>query len=280
MYEYSSRRFNFSQYISCASCTIRIETAAARTLATDKELAENGGWVTVDDGEQQRRLRYVWRQTRAEVMVVVPVPPGTGARDVVDVSLRTKPDTVAEGVADLIRVVIKRKHVGGGDADSGDGGGDRARSDNSLIVLEGELSFQAKLTSGDEEVDWEIKDFPGTRVARDRRLGEPSAAEAGAAAERIEADTVVAESTGGGTESCPGRRGIEVTLRKHCPIPNAVVWWRSLLKGDPEIDISSINGRAKNNSHQSAWEEAMGMFKEKMAERKQRGKISVDTGDN
>ncbi|CAN0453117.1 unnamed protein product, partial [Hapterophycus canaliculatus] len=75
------------------------------------------------------------------------------------------------------------------------------------------------------------------------------------------------------------RRGVEIILRKHCPVPNATVWWKSFLKGGPEIDVSTIKGRSTNN-HQSVWEEALGMFKDKVAARKAQGKIPVDTGEH
>ncbi|CAN0138130.1 unnamed protein product [Ectocarpus sp. 13 AM-2016] len=180
---------------------------------SDERLTENGAAVRGDANGGRQALQYVWRQARAEVVVVVPVPAGTHAGDV-EVSLRAKPETIAEGVADLIRVAVK-----------------------------GELAFQAKLGAEDEgEVEWELKDYPAS------------------------------------SSSNGDRRGVEIVLRKHCPVPNAVVWWKSLLKGGPEIDVAAIKGRATNN-HQSVWEEALGMFKERVAARKGQPKISVDMGE-
>ncbi|CAM9416279.1 unnamed protein product [Ectocarpus sp. 4 AP-2014] len=182
-------------------------------LMSDERLTENGAAVRGDANGGRQALLYVWRQARAEVVVVVPVPAGTRAGDV-EVSLRAKPETIAEGVADLIRVAVK-------------------------------LAFQAKLGAEDEgEVEWELKDYPGE-----------------------------ASSSSNGD-----RRGVEIVLRKHCPVPNAAVWWKSLLKGGPEIDVAAIKGRATNN-HQSVWEEALGMFKERVAARKGQPKISVDMGE-
>lgn len=217
----------------------------------DDQLAENGSavWRNTEDGG--RVLHYVWRQARAEVTVVVPVPSGTRAGDV-EVSLSAKPETIAEGVAELLRVSVKAARTGG------DPGANAAGQKGAELqsLLEGELAFQAKLDAeGEGEVDWELKDYPGTVVARDTAAG----GEKG--------------SAGGGD-----RRGVEVVLRKHCPVPNAAVWWKSLLKGEPEIDVSAIKGRATNN-HQSVWEEALGMFKEKVAARKSQGKIPVDMGE-
>lgn len=240
-------------------------TAAPRPKAqapiSDEQLAENGAAVWGDADGGGRVLHCVWRQARAEVTVVVPVPPGTRAGDV-EVSLSAKPETIAEGVADLIRVSVKKAaRTGGGDGGASGAGADAAGQKKGAglrsSLLEGELAFQAKLDAeGEGQVDWELKDYPGTIVARD------SAMEDG-------------EKEGAGSGD---RRGVEVVLRKHCPVPNAAVWWKSLLKGEPEIDVSAIKGRATNN-HQSVWEEALGMFKEKVAARKSHGKISVEMGE-
>eukprot|EP00903_Cladosiphon_okamuranus_P006365 g6234.t1 len=237
----------------------------ARAPINDEQLAENGAMVWADAEGGGRALHYVWRQARAEVTVVVPVPAGTRAGDV-EVSLSAKPGTIAEGVADLIQVSVKKAARTGGDDDGGDcaAGGAKAAGQHKgtgvllSALLEGELAFQAKLDAeGEGQVDWELKDYPGTVVARDCAAGDGEKGGAG----------------GGGD-----RRGVEVVLRKHCPVPNAAVWWKSLLKGAPEIDVSSIKGRATNN-HQSVWEEALGMFKEKVAARKSQGKFSVDMGE-
>lgn len=227
------------------------------TPPTDAQLTENGGQVFEEQPGGGQRLSYAWRQARGEVIFVVPAPPGTRAADV-RVSLRAKPDTVAEGVADVVKVAIQKE-------------------EEMEVLLDGELLFQAKFDEGDD-VDWELKDFPSTIVARDggSEHGDRTGLGEGQGLTRESADNSVSH----GSKASPGedRRGIEVTLRKHCPIPNATVWWKSLLMGAPSIDVSSIQGRAKNN-HQSVWEEALGMFKENVAARKAKGKISVDVGD-
>ncbi|CAM9222535.1 unnamed protein product [Scytosiphon promiscuus] len=242
---------------------------------SDHMLAENGAAVHRDTGDGREVLHYVWRQARAEVTVVVPVPPGTRAGDV-EVSLRAKPETIAEGVADLIRVSI-RVNEGGNRAAAGEASGVGL-----MHLLEGELAFQAKLEADSGgEVDWELKDYPGTSVARDSP-GD-SGGDDGGSVPSI--SSAAGATTGGASTSSSGsisdgdRRGVEIVLRKHCPVPNATVWWKSLLKGGPEIDVSAIKGRATNN-HQSVWEEALGMFKDKVAARKAQGKISVDTGEH
>lgn len=252
---------------------------------SDEQLAENGAAIRRDDTDSGRSvLHYVWRQARAEVTVVVPVPPGTRAGDV-EVSLRAKPETITEGVADILRVSVKTTEEetrrGGSDDASGEGAGATAavRQEGAALilpVLEGELAFQAKLEAeGEGGVDWELKDYPGTVVARDSPenvdVVDGAASEPEAADER-------GRGAGAGSSGGKDRRGVEVVLRKYCPIPNAAMWWKSLLKGGPEIDVSAIKGRATNN-HQSVWEEALGMFKEKVAARKAQGKISVDTGE-
>ncbi|CAN0262933.1 unnamed protein product [Pylaiella littoralis] len=248
---------------------------------SDEQLARNGAAVRRDDTDGGRPvLHYVWRQAREEVTVVVPVPPGTRAGDV-EVSLRAKSETMTEGVADILRVSVKTtKSRGGNDAYGAGAGATVAVGQEGarflLPVLDGELAFQAKLEAeGEGGVDWQLKDYPGTVVARDSPYDvHIDAAAAGAQA----------GANGGRGGDCAGtsgggdRRGVEIVLKKHCPIPNAVMWWKSLLKGGPEIDVSAIKGRAANN-HQSVWEEALGMFKEKVAARKAEGKISVDTGE-
>ncbi|CAB1114645.1 unnamed protein product [Ectocarpus sp. CCAP 1310/34] len=254
-----------------AAATGTTPTPQVKPLISDERLTENGAAVRGDANAGRQALQYVWRQTRAEVVVVVPVPAGTRAGDV-EVSLRAKPETIAEGVADLIRVAVKatRGRDGAasrelGTAATAPGGGTKL-----VPVLEGELAFQAKLGAEDEgEVEWELKDYPGTAVARDDpdSSGDPvgSAPPPAPAAGAREASS----------SSNGDRRGVEIVLKKHCPVPNAAVWWKSLLKGGPEIDVAAIKGRATNN-HQSVWEEALGMFKEQVAARKGQPKISVD----
>lgn len=248
----------------------------APTIIDDAGLTENGAAVHL---EPNGRLSHVWRQTKTEATFVVPVPPGTRAGDI-GVSLRAKSDTIAEGVADLVKVSIKAK-----------GGSEGQQEAVVEVLLEGELAFQAKL-DGEGDVDWELKDFPGTMVARidaDETIASTASVEGAEGKERplgsIKQDAGIANasnsncSNNNSSTAKPDRRAVEVTLRKHCPIPGATVWWKSLLKGDPEIDVASIRGRA-SNSHQSVWEEALGMFKERVAAKKSQAKISVDMGDD
>ncbi|CAM9724154.1 unnamed protein product [Ectocarpus sp. 8 AP-2014] len=227
-----------------AAATVTAPGPKAKPPMSDERLTENGAAVRGDANGGRQALQYVWRQARAEVVVVVPVPAGTRAGDV-EVSLRAKPETIAEGVADLIRVAVKatRGRDGAASGEAGTAATAPGGGTELVPVLEGELAFQAKLGAEDEgEVEWELKDYPAS------------------------------------SSSNGDRRGVEIVLRKHCPVPNAAVWWKSLLKGGPEIDVAAIKGRATNN-HQSVWEEALGMFKERVAARKGQPKISVDMGE-
>ncbi|CAM9688031.1 unnamed protein product [Ectocarpus sp. 12 AP-2014] len=255
-----------------AAATGTAPTPKLKPPMSDERLTENGAAVRGDANGGRQALQYVWRQARAEVVVVVPVPAGTRAGDV-EVSLRAKPETIAEGVADLIRVAVKvtRGSDGAASREAGTAGTAPGGGTELVPVLEGELAFQAKLGAEDEgEVEWELKDYPGTAVARD---DPDSNGDAGGRAPAAAAGGREVSSSSNGD-----RRGVEIVLRKHCPVPNAAVWWKSLLKGGPEIDVAAIKGRATNN-HQSVWEEALGMFKERVAARKGQPKISVDMGE-
>ena len=251
-----------------AAVSCEASSGGAGEASDADRVSAAGGAIDVGD-----RLHYVWRQARADVIVVVPAPAGTRAGEV-KVSLGTKPDTIAEGVADLIRVSILKGGGLGGEV----GGG------REVVLLEGELAFQAKL-DGEGDADWELKDFPGTVVARGTTLHDASTTSGlegkGAGAESTHNQGAKTSSSSSSTSSPAAvrdNRGIEIVLRKHCPVPNAAVWWKSLLKGGPEIDVASIQGRSANN-HKSVWEEALGMFKEKVAARNTQGKIAVNMGD-
>lgn len=225
----------------------------------DAQLTENGMAVMEGDqnAEGRGRLSYVWRQTRSEVIVIVPAPPETRAADVL-VSLEPKAETITEGVVDLLKVAITTPRQLGTTSDAAEMEQiSRGNEKEAVVLLEGELSFQGKL-DGEGNVDWELKDFPGTVVAR--------------------ADGAPGSAAGAGESPVRDCRGIEITLLKHCPIPGVTLWWRSLLKGGPEIDVTSIQGRPVNK-HRTAWEEALGMFKDKMAKRKKQDKIPIDTGE-
>jgi len=68
-----------------------------------------------------------------------------------------------------------------------------------------------------------------------------------------------------------GRRVVRLTVRK-ADMPgnlSIVVWWKRLLKGDPEIELHNIEGRKKEQaeSFAKAWEEAHVRFREKAQSR-------------
>eukprot|EP00928_Gymnodinium_smaydae_P018229 TRINITY_DN16943_c0_g1_i1.p1 TRINITY_DN16943_c0_g1~~TRINITY_DN16943_c0_g1_i1.p1 ORF type:complete len:340 (-),score=72.74 TRINITY_DN16943_c0_g1_i1:7-978(-) len=76
-----------------------------------------------------------------------------------------------------------------------------------------------------------------------------------------------------------GRRAIRLTIQK-APIRggfSVIVWWKRVLKGDPEIDVAKISDRkpGKSEGFAKAWEEAHAMFKEKA---KHREKIQINVG--
>lgn len=69
-----------------------------------------------------------------------------------------------------------------------------------------------------------------------------------------------------------GRRAVRLTVRKSA-MPgglSVVIWWKRVLKGEPEIDVSKIQGRKKeaSESFAKAWQEAHVQFREKAKNRK------------
>jgi len=69
-----------------------------------------------------------------------------------------------------------------------------------------------------------------------------------------------------------GRRVVHLTLRKKV-MPGGfsiVIWWKRLLKGDPGIDVTDLEGRKteKSQEFKKAWEEAHVKFKEQAAAHK------------
>lgn len=67
------------------------------------------------------------------------------------------------------------------------------------------------------------------------------------------------------------RKLARITLRKAVPMAGVVLWWDQILQHRPKIDLSSIDGRAKQSvGMESAWEEAHRLFKEKV----QKGQLS------
>eukprot|EP00929_Paragymnodinium_shiwhaense_P053081 TRINITY_DN26575_c0_g1_i2.p1 TRINITY_DN26575_c0_g1~~TRINITY_DN26575_c0_g1_i2.p1 ORF type:complete len:346 (+),score=75.73 TRINITY_DN26575_c0_g1_i2:62-1099(+) len=78
-----------------------------------------------------------------------------------------------------------------------------------------------------------------------------------------------------------GRRAIRLLVRK-AQLPGGMsiaVWWKRVLKGDPAIDVSGIQGRKREASESmaKAWAEAHAMFREKAANR-QKIPVDVSTG--
>jgi len=76
-----------------------------------------------------------------------------------------------------------------------------------------------------------------------------------------------------------GRRAVRLTVRK-AAMPgglSVVVWWKRLLKGEPEIDLHGVEGRKQDRaeSFKKAWEEAHIRFREKAQRRK---RIPIDIG--
>lgn len=76
-----------------------------------------------------------------------------------------------------------------------------------------------------------------------------------------------------------GSRCVLICLVKRSPIPGAVLWWKSAFKGDPEIDLESIQGRSASGSAAAtaAWDEAQASFRERVAHMKA-NKREVDIG--
>lgn len=68
-----------------------------------------------------------------------------------------------------------------------------------------------------------------------------------------------------------GHRAVRVAVRKKpAPMDGMRVWWASLLKGEPGIDVSKIGGRLNKDpgAFGKAWEEAHARFKERIKDRK------------
>mmetsp|Transcript_8944 Transcript_8944/g.13440 ORF Transcript_8944/g.13440 Transcript_8944/m.13440 type:complete len:223 (+) Transcript_8944:51-719(+) len=65
-----------------------------------------------------------------------------------------------------------------------------------------------------------------------------------------------------------GVKQLKVTLVKHVYIPGSVIWWSNVFNGDPEVDVSQIEGR-KKSSFKDNWEQAHAMFREKKNMREQ-----------
>eukprot|EP00041_Stephanoeca_diplocostata_P015873 m.305639 g.305639 ORF g.305639 m.305639 type:complete len:274 (-) comp20185_c0_seq1:2234-3055(-) len=82
----------------------------------------------------------------------------------------------------------------------------------------------------------------------------------------------------------PRRRFVRVTLfKKHALGPRVIMWWKCFFKGDPQIDVDSIEERKKDQSaskFMEAYKEAQEMFKAKMANKVVDSRIEVDIGDD
>mmetsp|Transcript_38422 Transcript_38422/g.39099 ORF Transcript_38422/g.39099 Transcript_38422/m.39099 type:complete len:240 (+) Transcript_38422:245-964(+) len=110
------------------------------------------------------------------------------------------------------------------------------------ILFEGKLKYPIDLP--EEGLDWELHDKKKSRI------------------EEIE-----------GIEESKREREIVVNLRKKCVIAGATLWWSCVFQGDPEIDVTAIQGR-RSESLGDSWEEAHRMFRERV---KNREKIEVNT---
>lgn len=68
-------------------------------------------------------------------------------------------------------------------------------------------------------------------------------------------------------------RAVRLTVKKKPPMLEGLrVWWSCILKDEPSIDVSKIEGRSRGDpeAFQMAWQEAHKQFKEKV---KSRGKV-------
>eukprot|EP01048_Picozoa_sp_COSAG05_P019841 COSAG05_NODE_3217_length_2230_cov_1.925387_1_plen_465_part_00 len=107
------------------------------------------------------------------------------------------------------------------------------------------LSHKVAVTDDSSDVDWEVRDLPteyqdGWNVYAGGRCH--TGADAGV------------------------WRAVTVTLKKEAPA-GVVIWWKAVMKGDPEIDTSKIAGRRNNSAAQSAWQDAHAEFLKKVANR-------------
>uniref|UniRef100_A0A7S0AUT3 CS domain-containing protein n=1 Tax=Pyrodinium bahamense TaxID=73915 RepID=A0A7S0AUT3_9DINO len=76
-----------------------------------------------------------------------------------------------------------------------------------------------------------------------------------------------------------GRRAVCLTVKK-ADMPggmSVIVWWRKVLKGEPEIDVSNIQGRKREASETfaKAWRDAHVQFRESVKNRKP---VPIDIG--
>ena len=114
-------------------------------------------------------------------------------------------------------------------------------SDNT-VILDKVLQFDIDRNNEDGEVDWEI----------------------------------ISKSNSPSSEGKSKlRKCIRVTLRKKSPIPGAVFWWKNVFVGDPEIDVTKIQGRNSKQGLelQDAWKDSHQKFIDSIANRE---KITVE----
>lgn len=67
-----------------------------------------------------------------------------------------------------------------------------------------------------------------------------------------------------------GCRAVRLTVKKKPPMLEGLrVWWSCILKDEPSIDVSKIEGRSKGDpaAFQTAWQEAHKQFKDKVKSR-------------
>jgi hypothetical protein len=75
------------------------------------------------------------------------------------------------------------------------------------------------------------------------------------------------------SSSSSSRPAIKLSLKKLSPIPNATFWWKKVFEGEPEIDVTKISGRQKQQMVQDEFQQAHELFMQKV---KQGNKMEVD----
>ena len=174
-----------------------------------------------------RTERYLWSQEMGDVTVAVAVPPGTRASAVV-LELQDKMSGPEKISGQTLAVGLR--------------GADGAVR----WLVKGPLVHKVVVTDDPTDIDWEVSDLPPEHQA--------------------EWNTVV---PGGSTVDAAGTgiwRAVIVTLKKEAPA-GVVIWWKTVIEGDAEIDTSKIAGRKNNSAAQSAWQDAHAEFLKKVANR-------------
>jgi len=160
-----------------------------------ESLCENGG---VTD-------RYIWSQTRHDIVAYVFVPNDTAAKD--------------------MRINLKEESI---EVKIGQN-----------VLLCGELRH--KVITDEDTWLWELLNIPATN-----------------------SDTE--------TQRC-----VKVDLKKLIEFDGVFVWWRGFLKGDKDIDITSLPARAAASSTEfrSRWDEAHELFKQSLNNKIASGELPI-----